>query len=493
MGCDKGFSSSYMLLKPEEVKFFDLIRILFSSNVEKRKFVEFCPADGAAAAAAEEVNFRRRWMILVSILAQKFLLFTSRLLVWLGSGFEMWLNLVSLNQNVARLILNFFQGKVVKPDKTSEMFVSFIGNLDKRMDLDTNIKFGDPRYYGSLSMMASKASYENTAYIQNIVNHHWKMECLGTYDFWNEYLEKPSTQAFLLRDKGNDHETIVVAFRGTEPFDAEDWCSDFDISWYELSKVGKIHGGFMKALGLQKNLGWPKDIQAQNDTDLDREQQNRPATAYYAIRDKLRELLSKNDKANFILTGHSLGGALAILFPTVLVLHEDDFLLERLEGVYTFGQPRVGDGQFGEFMTKKLREHKIKYFRFVYGNDMVPRLPYDDKDLLFKHFGTCFYFNRHYHGKIVEEEPNKNYFSPLGAVPMMMNAFCELVRSFTIPRKKGKEYKEGNFLRLFRIIGLVMPGIPAHSPQDYVNATRLGSSNIFQQHPPHHPPSPEIV
>ncbi|POO02810.1 Fungal lipase-like domain containing protein [Trema orientale] len=484
MACDKGFSSSYMLLKPEEVRFFDLIRILFSSNVGKRKFVDYCPV----GEAAEDVNFRRRWMIFISILAQKFLLFTSTLLLWFGSGFEMWLNLVSINKNVGRLLLNFVQGKVVKPDKASETFLSFIGNLDKRLELDSSIKYGDARYYGALSMMASKASYENKAYIEKIVGDHWKMECLETHDFWNEYQEKATTQAFLLRDKTDDYETIVVAFRGTEPFNAEDWCSDFDISWYELTGVGKIHGGFMKALGLQKNLGWPKEIQNQNDTDSGH---NRPAVAYYAIRETLRALLSKNDKAKYILTGHSLGGALAILFPAVLVLHGEDSLLERLEGVYTFGQPRVGNGKFGEFMEKKLSEHNIRYFRFVYGNDMVPRLPYDDKDLMFKHFGTCLYFNRHYEAKIVEEEPNKNYFSPLGAVPMMINAFWELVRSFTIPRKKGPDYKEGNFLRLFRIIGLVMPGIPAHSPQDYVNATRLASSHVFL--PSQDNPSPDQI
>ena len=74
---------------------------------------------------------------------------------------------------------------------------------------------------------------------------------------------------------------------------------------------------------------------------------------------------------------------------------------------------------------------------------------------------------------------------------MIINAFWELVRSFTIPRRKGPEYKEGNFMRLFRIIGLVMPGIPAHSPQDYVNCTRLGSSQIFV--PIQDNPSPEIV
>ena len=62
---------------------------------------------------------------------------------------------------------------------------------------------------------------------------------------------------------------------------------------------------------------------------------------------------------------------------------------------------------------------------------------------------------------------------------MMINAFMELVRSFTILHRKGPDYREGWFLRMFRLIGLVIPGVPAHCPQDYVNATRLGSGDVF--------------
>lgn len=247
------------------------------------------------------------------------------------------------------------------------------------------------------------------------------MEFLGLYDFWNgkdqlnyyeflrdgitssddrscrtEFLEKAATQAFMLREKNLDRDTIVVSFRGTEPFNSDDWCSDFDVSWYELPGMGKIHSGFMKALGLQKNLGWPKEISSDSGDGNCR----KLPTAYYFLREKLRALLHEDSRAKYILTGHSLGGALAVLFTAILGLHKEAELLERLNGVYTFGQPRVGDGEFGKFMQKIMRQHGIGHYRFVYGNDMVPRLPYDNSTFSFKHFGECRYYNYHYEEQV---------------------------------------------------------------------------------------------
>ncbi|CAA0840966.1 alpha/beta-Hydrolases superfamily protein [Striga hermonthica] len=456
--CNKCFSSDYMLLNPDEAGFLDLAKVLFSSNLEKRKFVD-CP-DGA-----HEPSFGRRWIIFVSVVVQKMLKMVAKPLAGFGSGIEHWLNLLSGNGGFFGLAANYLKGKVVRPDRTSANFLSFIGCIDKRRELDPTISHVDCRYYAALSVMAAKASYENHQYIQSIVNDQWEMEYLGSFDFWNDYQEKATTQAFALQD---NNDVVIASFRGTETFDSDAWSTDADISWYDLPTAGKIHGGFLKSLGLQKSQGWPRE-----------QDHHKPPTAYYAIRKLLHEKLEQNSNSKFILTGHSLGGALAVLFPAVLGLHGESSLLDRLEAVYTFGQPRVGDEKFKQYMESLMEKHNISYYRFVYSYDVVPRLPYDDSTLMFKHFGTCIYYNSFYEGKVVAEEPNKNYFSLIWLLPKIANACWELMRSFVIGYTRGKDYREGGLLRILRFAGLLVAGIPAHCPQDYVNSTRLGKPDVF--------------
>ncbi|EEF38790.1 hypothetical protein RCOM_1408610 [Ricinus communis] len=101
MDCDKGFSSSHMILKPEEVNLFDLIHILFSTDLRKRRFVD--------SAKATEESFERRWIIFISIVVQKMLQVFSKPLAFVGSLSEMWLNLLSINGNFFKLSFNFLR------------------------------------------------------------------------------------------------------------------------------------------------------------------------------------------------------------------------------------------------------------------------------------------------------------------------------------------------------------------------------------------------
>ncbi|KAJ8553193.1 hypothetical protein K7X08_023871 [Anisodus acutangulus] len=388
------------------------------------------------------------------------------------------------------------------PRRGSETFISAIGHLDGRIKLyksETLTKeIGEPDFWQKIVQLG-----------------------LGHRALMDLYFEKElSTQVFILCDKPKDANLIVISFRGTEPFDADDWITDFDYSWYEIPKLGKVHMGFLEALGLgsrakvstfhkQLFVNNLKFTKLENDTTIAPSESSessttfsdsdahsvsgqssdseRPTdtgtkfkldmperTAYYVVRSKLKRLLKEHKNAKFVVTGHSLGGGLAILFPTVLVLHEDMDVMERLLGIYTYGQPRVGNRQTGRFMEAHLEHPVPKYFRVVYCNDLVPRLPYDNKTFLFKHFGICQYYNSLYVEQNVDEEPNRNYFGLRFLIPLYLNAGWELIRSFAVGYMYGREYKECWESVMLRALGLFLPGISAHSPVDYVNSVRLG-------------------
>lgn len=210
-----------------------------------------------------------------------------------------------------------------------------------------------------------------------------------------EYQKEMSTQVFILTDKPEDANIILVSFRGTEPFDADDWITDFDYSWYKIPGLGRVHMGFLEALGLgnrKTHTTFKYFLQTGKNHSEDLTKQS----AYYAVRSKLKILLNQHRNAKFLVTGHSLGGALAILFSVVLSFHEENEMMERLLGVYTYGQPRFGDRELGNFMEIKINQPVQRYFRVVYCNDLVPRLPYDNKTFLYKHFGLCLYYNSCY-------------------------------------------------------------------------------------------------
>ncbi|KAI3785075.1 hypothetical protein L1987_44187 [Smallanthus sonchifolius] len=460
--CDKSFCEDHLLLSPKDVGLWDLMKLLFSKNIGKRKFID--SPDGTT-----EESFPRRFVIFISILAQKVLHAVYKPLNWAGSAVEFMPNFRHANGGFFKLISNIASGKMVLPDKESPEYLTAIGLWDIRRDLDDRIKHEDPRYTSALAIMAAKSAYENEAYIKETVEKHWKMEFLGFFNCWNDYEEDYTTQGFMWSGKYGNIELIGVSFRGTSPFNANDWSSDVDLSWYELPGIGKVHAGFLKALGLQKSKGWPNDIQSDNQKPY----------AYYEIRQKFKERLENNPNAKFLITGHSLGAALSVVFPAILAQHNETKLLSKLEGVYTFGQPRVGDHKFGEYMKEVLVTHGLRYHRFVYCNDLVPRVPFDSSDLYFKHFGDCHYYNSFYKGQVLPEEPNKNYFSILFIIPKFANAIWELVRSFIMYYQNGPEYTETYTCRSWRVVGLLFAGLPAHGPPDYVNLTRLGSPELF--------------
>lgn len=169
------------------------------------------------------------------------------------------------------------------------------------------------------------------------------------------------TQAYLA---ASDH-MIVVAFRGTEPPRIRDWLSDSNTPVIPgPAKKGLVHLGFSRAL----------------------------ASIYPELRDKIEDVRTNGQTLWF--TGHSLGGALAMLAGATMYLEDPKLLAE---GVYTFGQPRTSDRFFASAYDAAF---KSRHFRFVNNNDIVAQLP---PEPVFHHVNAMMYFDSN--GKLHEKMP----------------------------------------------------------------------------------------
>nr|XP_043618098.1 triacylglycerol lipase OBL1 [Erigeron canadensis] len=489
----------YLIVDPGKGRIRDVLRYgILGNKASGAKFIE----TNSTSLSGDEVlggGGDHRWVITVSIIMMKLIKVFGKPMEWTGHLVDFLLNFLSLNSSpnhtFLALLSNLLQGNIVLPERGSATFISTIGHIDGRINLNFvddvqnigHLLEAGNRALMDLSMMASKLAYENPIVITNVVNLHWKMHFIDFYNCWNDYQKERSTQVFIFCDKPKDANLIVVSFRGTEPFDADDWITDFDYSWYEIPKLGKVHMGFLEAMGLGDRSNTSSFQELLQVTNTKFESSNvaddgpkvfpemANMSAYYAVRRKLKSLLEEHRNAKFMVTGHSLGGALAILFPTVLILHEEEELLQRLLAIHTFGQPRVGNRELGRHIESKLQEPKPKYFRMVYCNDLVPRLPYDNKTFLYKHFGVCLYYDSLFVEQRVDEEPNPNYFGLWYLIPEYLNAVWELVRGMTMGMTNGPEYKESWEGIMMRIIGLTIPGLSAHAPPNYVNSIRLGT------------------
>jgi triacylglycerol lipase len=162
------------------------------------------------------------------------------------------------------------------------------------------------------------------------------------------FLDIGNTQAFV----AGREDMILIAFRGTEPDKLQDWMSDAKVRMID-ALGGKVHRGFNKALD--------------------------------DVWDPLCESISSFRDRNQPLwfTGHSLGAALAVL--ATARAYADDL---HVQGLYTFGQPRVGNRDFADNFDTAL---KPRSYRFVNNNDVVTRVPL--RKMGYRHVGTYAYFD----------------------------------------------------------------------------------------------------
>lgn len=145
----------------------------------------------------------------------------------------------------------------------------------------------------------------------------------------------------------------ILCFRGTQPTNVIDWLADLSFRKEPFYSWGRVHGGFYHTLV----PAWHFILLA-----LQQAIQGSSADGKPHARAPLRALY---------LTGHSLGGALAVL--AAAMIHKNHRAIRKtIRGVYTFGQPMVGDA---EFAGRCQHEFGRCLFRHVYDNDVVPRYP----------------------------------------------------------------------------------------------------------------------
>lgn len=175
------------------------------------------------------------------------------------------------------------------------------------------------------------------------------------------------TNAFFLRTTEPDpaKRLGILVYRGTELTSVGDVLADAYVETVPFParnfRVGHVHGGFH--FGME------------------------------AVWKRVYSMLVHERVGELIITGHSLGAAMAVLTAAQIVKEAE---LQRdlrfrdvrtsLRGVYTFGQPAVGDAGFAGWMRDKNLGEIV--FRHNYGSDVVPYLPTSDVSGNFVHFAS---------------------------------------------------------------------------------------------------------
>jgi hypothetical protein len=191
-----------------------------------------------------------------------------------------------------------------------------------------------------------------------------------------------STQAYYV-----DLETAaVLVFRGSESQTA-DWNKNLDTTLVPAI-AGRVHRGFDSALAsVWDLLPTSSGGDARNST-LRQFLEGRHGTGSTVI-----DGPDRVDRKRLYITGHSLGGALAMLAYVRAetdgcergddVADPSDCLFHNLpEGwfipvhaVYTFGAPRIGDPTFGVVAGAPLRGRDRIVYRFVNRGDLITDVP----------------------------------------------------------------------------------------------------------------------
>jgi triacylglycerol lipase len=157
-------------------------------------------------------------------------------------------------------------------------------------------------------------------------------------------------------------DVTVVVFRG--PDNDIDWIVNLAVGSVQTPN-GPIHSGFYNA--------------------------------YQPLKPQIVKLLKASNPKHLWITGHSLGGALAVVCAHDLTENEN----LHLDGVITFGQPMVAKMQLAKYLDTALLG---RFAHYMNGNDIVARVPPN-----FSHFGSLVWFTDN---GVKRSKPKRMAFMP---------------------------------------------------------------------------------
>ncbi len=233
--------------------------------------------------------------------------------------------------------------------------------------------------------------------------------------------------AYLVQSRSG--RVVILAYRGTEPSNIGNWLADADVGSATM-KCGETP--------LRVHAGFYRNVRA---TRWQVVEELRKAAAGKSLLDDGRDV--QHPMEALYVTGHSLGGAMAVLF--ALSIASDEACRDiagSLRAIYTFGQPLA----VGAALPPSLAAIQEKTFRHVTARDVIPALPAAAWGTL-QHFGHEF---RHGGGEWRLADAPIEQLRNLRELPRSILAAFE-----TIGRKKPSRYS-----------------LADHRPHEYIESLR---------------------
>lgn len=202
---------------------------------------------------------------------------------------------------------------------------------------ERNILTGQKIFADYFSALCSSYAYENESTIREILKGH-----NSPMQFDKFFQDKPtSTEAFIAIN--HDQSEVILAFRGSR--ELQDFKADLKFWLVPFTGgKGKVYSGFLKAWNSVKDQ----------------------------ILLRLGQIITDPSKYTLIVTGHSLGGALATIASVDIFNHFKN-KYQKVPGQFimvNFGAPMVGDKDFAN-MYNNLTSNGLSSRLYIDPNDPI--------------------------------------------------------------------------------------------------------------------------